>query len=77
MLPLQLDLDSLQDLSVEDKAELAQARERMASCVRRFLGQEPGTVCSLPKYYRVASYRWLQALDHALWVCTGAGWEQF
>ena len=29
------------------------------------------------KVFRTATFRWLQALDHALRLVTGFGWEQF
>ena len=76
-LPVQLDADLLEGLDVEEVAQLTQAKEALQSYVRRFLGLEPGTLCSLPKVYRTATYRWLQGLGRALWACTGKGWEQF
>eukprot|EP00974_Lingulodinium_polyedra_P049235 4732348-Lingulodinium_polyedra.AAC.1 len=73
MLPAKLDPELLEGLSEEEQAQLVQAKETMASCVRRFLGVESGAQVSMPKQYRRATYRWLQGLDHALWVMTGKG----
>ena len=51
--PLTLDEQLLCDLGVEDMAKLARAKESQESCVRRFLGLEPGSVCVPEKLYRV------------------------
>ena len=75
--PLTLDEEQLCDLGVEDMAKVVHAKESQESCIRRFLGMEPGSVCVPEKLYRVATWRWLQALDHALFNVTGAGLEQF
>lgn len=66
----------LEGLDEEDALAFAAAQQRQRSCIRRFLGVEQGAP-SAPKRYRVATFRMVQALDHALWLLTEAGLEQF
>ena len=70
-----LDPAAFEGLTEEEAAELEAARDRQASCIRRFLGSEEGPM-NAKKVFRVATARFLTAIDHALWVVTGAGFEQ-
>lgn len=74
-IPHQLDDEDLEGLTEEEEAELWAARGMQASCIRRFLGMEKGYP-SKPKSYRLATWRLIQALDHALFQLTKAGLEQ-
>ena len=77
LLPITVDEESLEGLSEEERAELVHLKETAQACIRRFLGFEEGSAVSLPKTYRAATFRWLQAVDHALWCVTQMGLEQF
>ena len=73
--PTQLDPEDLQGLDPKEQAVLNQARERLRSCIRRYLG-DPDVAAPMPKkIFRVATHRHLQAVDSALTVVTGCGLE--
>ena len=72
--PASLD-DCSDELSLEDWAALAQAKESQQSCNRRFLKLEDGGQITAPRLYRRATHKILRALDHALVLCTGRGLE--
>ena len=76
VVPLTVDEEDLSGLTQEEQTQLTEAKERLQSCVRRYLGLEPGTV-TMPKQYRVATARWVQAIEHVFYVSTGHGIEQF
>ena len=77
LLPVTIDPEWLEDLDPEEAAAVMAAKERMQSCVRRYLGLEDGQLVSLPQCYRQASFRWCRGLNNALQVVTGHGLEQF
>eukprot|EP00974_Lingulodinium_polyedra_P067692 6554495-Lingulodinium_polyedra.AAC.1 len=62
-------------MSLEDWADLCQAKESQAACIRRYLGQEEGEQVSQPQLHRRATWKVLKALDHALVISTGRGLE--
>ena len=75
--PTQLDPEDLHGLDPKEQAVLNQARERLRSCIRRYLG-DPDAAAPMPKkIFRVATHRYLQAIDSALTVVTGCGLERF
>ena len=76
-LPASVDADQIEGLDDEQAAELEQAKEAKNSCIRRFLGLEPGSLVSMPKVYRQATHHWPQAIDCAPFHLTGLGWEAF
>eukprot|EP00974_Lingulodinium_polyedra_P113639 11002825-Lingulodinium_polyedra.AAC.1 len=55
VLPAALDIDSMEGLTEDEKQQLVNMKSSMESCVRRYLGLEEGTACSLPKLYRLAT----------------------
>ena len=75
--PLDLvDIDALgDDTTLEEWAELLQAKEMQQSCIRRFLDLEGGGKVSQPKRERRATFWVLRALNHALTLATGRGLE--
>lgn len=74
--PTQFDPDDLADLPPEEAAEVEQARRRLESCIRRCLGQGELTGVPGPRF-RIATHRFLQALDHGLKQVCGHGLERF
>ena len=69
------DLDTTDQATVEEWAQLAEARLSLQSSVRRFLGTEEGQVCCQPKLFRRATYWFLRAVDHAVRQFLGGGLE--
>lgn len=58
--------------------ELAAAKARQDSCIRRFLGTNPDEETPPAKQqFRVATCRFLSAIDNALRVVIGHGIERF
>lgn len=76
-LHVQLDHSDPEGLAEYEKAALVAARQRQQSCIRRFLDQEDGSCVASVTVYRTATFRWLQALHHAVEQVTGFRWEQF
>ena len=76
LLPVQLDPESHGGLTPEEEAELEQARARLRSCIRRYLGDEDGAP-QLKKQFRAATGKYLQAIGHAVTLVTGCGLERF
>ena len=74
-LPHDLDTEELEGLTPEEQASLQAARAQHHSCLRRFLGLEGGPPAK-PRLYRLATWRFLQAVDNALYHLTGSGLEQ-
>ena len=58
--PLTVDWENLEDLTEEEKVDLASMQDTVQSCLKRFLGHEPGSVCVTKKLYRQATWRFLQ-----------------
>ena len=61
--------------TLEQWAELLQAKEMQQSCIRRFLDLEEGGRVAQPKRHRKATFWLLKALNHALKLATGRGLE--
>ena len=76
-LPAQLSPDDLEELMVEERVQVEAAHARQASCIRRYLAGEDGPGLSQKKVFRSATYKLLQAVEHALVVVTGCGLERF
>ena len=73
--PVIFDEEQFVGLGEEDAAALAVAKGRQESLVRRFFGLEAGSLCAPEKLYRVASRRWLRAMDRALRTVTDEAWS--
>ena len=65
------------DASLEQWAELAEAKGSVQTCIRRFIGEEEGGQPHKPKSTRQATKCRLKALDNALKQVTGKGLESF
>ena len=46
VLPVGIDMETLEGLTVEEQARLVQAIEFVATCIRRFFGKEQGVSCT-------------------------------
>ena len=74
-MPPRFDPADLSGLDEGEAAELEQARGRLRSCVRAYAGV--GDPVPVKKVFRVATARFLQAVDHVLKEMTGHGMERF
>ena len=63
------------DTTLDEWAELLEAKEMEQSCIRRFLEHEEGGRLTNPQLHRRATYWLLRALGNALDVMTGRGFE--
>ena len=63
------------EASLEQWAEMAQAKEMLRACIRNFLGDEKGSKPHLEKLERRATASLLKAQDHVLLLLTGKGLE--
>ena len=75
--PTQCDPEDSAWLSEEDLAAVGQAKQRLQSCLRRYLGHPDAPAPVYQKVYRIATARFLQAVDHALKVVSGHGLERW
>ena len=75
--PPRLDPSELDGLEGEEAAELEQARQRLRSCVRSFTGSGDAPPAAQTKVFRLATARFLKAVDHVLKQVTGHGFESF
>ena len=67
--------DAEDHLSLEEWAQITEAKENQSSCIRRFLDLEEGDEVSAPTLYRRATWKVLKGLDHALKLTTSRGLE--
>ena len=63
------------DTTLDERAEILEAKEMEQSCIRRFLELEEGGRLTNPQLHRRSTYWLLMALGNALDVMTGRGFE--
>ena len=73
--PRTVDEECMEGLSEEERADFLQAKEQQESCIKRFLGFEETLLTPKLKKIWIATWRWIQGIDHALWVMSGKGLE--
>ena len=73
--PRIVDEECMEGLSEEERADFLQAKEQQESCIKRFLGFEETLLTPKLKQIWIATWRWIQGIDHALWVMSGKGLE--